>query len=165
MEYILSASRSNQRFLRKKYRCAITKAFDRTRAEKVDRKERSYEIPDGPQLEHTLQVAHIILSLLNNHYGKVTISSEIIDRCSHLGHASVLDPNRLEEDDIFRHFRFYLDKEASSDTPNKYRLHMHQSTTRLSDGFGEVDVEFPTLEESTVASSQLSLPQGSRCLR
>jgi len=50
----------------------------------------------------------------------------------------------------FGRFKFYLDKEAYPDTPNKYKVRMSRAGKRLSNGSCEVDVEFRTLEESSV---------------
>ncbi|KAH9059036.1 hypothetical protein EDB87DRAFT_836873 [Lactarius vividus] len=50
----------------------------------------------------------------------------------------------------FGHFDFYLDKEAFPDSPNKYKLRMSREGGILTSGLREVDVEFPTLEESSI---------------
>ncbi|KAH9012724.1 hypothetical protein EDB85DRAFT_1900150 [Lactarius pseudohatsudake] len=55
-----------------------------------------------------------------------------------------------DEHDIFGHFTSYLDKEAYPGIPNKYKVRMARSYTCLSNGLREVDVEFPTREESSV---------------
>ncbi|KAH9026718.1 hypothetical protein EDB83DRAFT_1926692 [Lactarius deliciosus] len=54
------------------------------------------------------------------------------------------------EHTTFGHFEFYLDKEAFPDIPNKYKVRMSQDGRFLTNGSREEDVEFPTLEESSV---------------
>jgi hypothetical protein len=72
-----------------------------------------------------------------------------------------------QEHSDFGHFLFYLDKEAVShfrgdmfyrantffqypDNPNKYKVRTPRKGLRLSSGLHEVDVEFPTQEESSI---------------
>ncbi|KAI9466109.1 hypothetical protein BJY52DRAFT_1413613 [Lactarius psammicola] len=50
----------------------------------------------------------------------------------------------------FGRFKFYLDKEAYPDIPNKYKVRMPRKSTRLSNGSREVDVEFPPREKSSI---------------
>ncbi|KAH9168292.1 hypothetical protein EDB89DRAFT_2074118 [Lactarius sanguifluus] len=50
----------------------------------------------------------------------------------------------------FGRFDFYLDKEAFPDSPNKYKVHMSRDGGILTNGLREGDVEFPTLEESSI---------------
>ncbi|KAK7449813.1 hypothetical protein VKT23_013289 [Stygiomarasmius scandens] len=58
----------------------------------------------------------------------------------------------IDECISFARFRFYLDKDAFPDEPNKYRARMAEEYFRLSDGQTSADVVFPTSKDSTVES-------------
>ena len=93
--------------LREQYHCAITKAFDSAREEELSREERFEEIPEGVA-QAQMEAAHIIPFLLNGFdsspqivrecpfVSHLSLSSSFTERrCPDLGHASVLDANRL----------------------------------------------------------------------
>ncbi|KAN0133015.1 hypothetical protein V8E53_009188 [Lactarius tabidus] len=173
MEHIASASRNDQSLLRARVaqreqdRCAITKAIDRAFIRKLQDEGRSEEISDDAQA--LMHAAHIIPFLLNRFDDKVINSRQITDAArtwdmlrswTRIDFMTLVGPNinspanaiymTTEEHHLFGHFEFYLDKGAYPDIPNKYRVRMSRSGTRLSNRSNEVDVEFPTLEESTV---------------
>ncbi|KAN0132173.1 hypothetical protein V8E53_009939 [Lactarius tabidus] len=174
MEHIESATRDDQSnlrnavALREEYRCAITKIFDNARAEKLLREERIGEIPKGVG-QHPMEAAHIIPFLLNGFDGRAISSPQIkdaartwdmlrswarIDFMALVG-SNINSPTNAiymttAEHTAFGSFKFYLDKEVHPDTPNKYRVRMSREGRTLTNGLSEVDVEFRTLEESSV---------------
>ncbi|KAF8464939.1 hypothetical protein DFH94DRAFT_784376 [Russula ochroleuca] len=179
MQHIESASRAGQRSAaeqralrdqvarRERYFCAITKLFDKSLAEKLVKAGHEEEIPDAGQ--HRMEAAHIIPFLLNKFDDKAISSPEItnaartwdmlrswtrIDFKTLIG-SNINSPSNAiymstQEHSDFGHFLFYLDKEAYPDNPNKYKVRTPRKGLRLSSGLHEVDVEFPTQEESSI---------------
>ncbi|KAH9171032.1 hypothetical protein EDB89DRAFT_1973706 [Lactarius sanguifluus] len=175
MQHIESASRNDQRLLRtrvaqrEQYRCAITKVFDSARVGKLQSERRFREIPPGANSD--MAAAHIVPFSLNKLNDKVISSPEItnaartwdmlpswtrIDLKTLVG-SNINSPTNaiymtVTEHTRFGRFEFYLDKEAYPDIPNKYKVRMPRQGARLSNGSldSEVDVEFPTLEASSV---------------
>ncbi|KAH8995216.1 hypothetical protein EDB86DRAFT_2829534 [Lactarius hatsudake] len=172
---IESASRNDQRVLkakvalREQYRCAITKTFDRARVEKLQRERRFDEIPRVGQLR--MEPAHIMPFLLNrstteaigsprDHRRRSPHFWDMLRSWTQIDFETLVLPNinspmnaiymTKDEHDTFGHFTSYLDKEAYPDVPNKYKVRVARSYTCLSNGLHEVDVEFPTREESSV---------------
>ncbi|KAH9171033.1 hypothetical protein EDB89DRAFT_1973712 [Lactarius sanguifluus] len=175
MQHIESAPRKDQRRLRtqvaqrEQYRCTITKIFDRARTKKLQEERRFDEIPREPTVK--MQAAHIIPFLLNKFDDRVINSPEItsaartwdmlqswtrIDFKTLVGSNINSPMNAIYmtsiEHDMFGRFEFYLDKEAYPDIPHKYKVRMPRQGAILSNGSldSEVDVEFPTLEASSV---------------
>ncbi|KAH8995217.1 hypothetical protein EDB86DRAFT_1182462 [Lactarius hatsudake] len=148
--------------LRERYHCAITKAFDQARARKLSKEGRVEEVPNKVgQLPK--EVAHII-PLLNEFDDQLISSLEItwdmLRSWTQIDFRTLIGPNidspanaiymTTVEHATFGHFEFYLDKEAFPDIPNKYKVRMSQDGRFLTNGSREGDVEFPTLEESSV---------------
>ncbi|KAH8995218.1 hypothetical protein EDB86DRAFT_2922821 [Lactarius hatsudake] len=173
MQYIESASRKDQPTLRSKvalrerYHCAITNAFDITLARKLAKERRAREIPDVAQ--HPMEAAHIIPFLLNKFDDKVISSPQItsaartwdmLQSWTQINFKTLIGSNinsptnaiymTKVEHTNFGRFDFYLDKEAFPDSPNKYKIHMSRDGGILTNGLRGGDVEFPTLEESSI---------------
>ncbi|KAH8977168.1 hypothetical protein EDB86DRAFT_3169705 [Lactarius hatsudake] len=174
MQHIESASRNDQRLLRtqvaqrEKYRCAITKVFDIARVRKLQTERRFGEIPPGAKSD--MATAHIVPFSLNKFDDFVISRPEItnaartwdmlqswtrIDLKTLVGSNINSPMNAIymttTEHTMFRRFEFYLDKESYPDIPNKYK--------HLSNGSLDSDVEFPTLEVSSVE------PPNPNCLK
>ncbi|KAH9046948.1 hypothetical protein EDB83DRAFT_2403959 [Lactarius deliciosus] len=181
MQHIESASRNDQRLLRtrvaqrEQYRCAITKVFDSARVGKLQSERRFGEIPPGANSD--MAAAHIVPFSLNKFNDKVISSPEITSaartwdmlqswtRINFVG-SNINSPTNaiymtVTEHTRFGRFQFYLDKEAYPDIPNKYKVRMPRQGARLGNGSldSEVDVEFPTLEASSVE------PPNPECLK
>ncbi|KAH8997209.1 hypothetical protein EDB86DRAFT_937136 [Lactarius hatsudake] len=173
MQHIESASRNDQRLLRtrvaqrEQYRCAITKVFDSARVRKLQSERRFGEIPPGANSD--MAAAHIVPFSLNKFNDKVISSPEItnaartwdmlqswtrIDSKTLVG-SNINSPTNaiymtVTEHSMFGRFEFYLEKEAYPDIPNKYKVRMARQGSTLSNGSVDSDVEFPTLEVSSV---------------
>ncbi|KAH8993056.1 hypothetical protein EDB86DRAFT_2830278 [Lactarius hatsudake] len=182
MQHIESASRNDQRLLRtqvaqrEKYRCAITKVFDIARVRKLQTERRFGEIPPGAKSD--MATAHIVPFSLNKFDDFVISRPEItnaartwdmlqswtrIDLKTLVGSNINSPMNAIymttTEHTMFRRFEFYLDKESYPDIPNKYKVRMVRQGSTLSNGSLDSDVEFPTLEVSSVE------PPNPNCLK
>ncbi|KAH9170892.1 hypothetical protein EDB89DRAFT_1218022 [Lactarius sanguifluus] len=154
--------------LRERYHCAITKAFDQARARKLSKEGRVGEVPNKVG-QLPMEVAHIVPFLLNEFDDQLISSLEITNAAqtwdmlrswTQIDFRTLIGPNidsptnaiymTTVEHATFGHFEFYLDKEAFPDIPNKYKVRMSQDGRFLTNGSKEEDVEFPTLEESSV---------------
>ncbi|KAH8993395.1 hypothetical protein EDB92DRAFT_398703 [Lactarius akahatsu] len=149
--------------LRERYHCAITKAFDIARARKLSKEGRVGEVPNKVG-QLPMEAAHIIPFLLNEFDDQLVSSLEItwdmLRSWTQIDLRTLIGPNidspanaiymTTVEHSTFGHFEFYLDKEAFPDIPNKYKVRMSQDGRLLTNGSREEDVEFPTLEESSV---------------
>ncbi|KAN0133391.1 hypothetical protein V8E53_008831 [Lactarius tabidus] len=123
---------------REQYRCAITKAFDKARSDKLAKEGRFDEIPDDAQVD--MHAALVIPFLLNEFDDKFINRPKIMDAArtwDMLRSWTRIDFMPLVRSDInlpanaiymtstehrtFGQFKLYLDKEAYPDIPNKYR--------------------------------------------
>ncbi|KAH9020419.1 hypothetical protein EDB84DRAFT_567649 [Lactarius hengduanensis] len=160
MQHIESASRNDQRLLRtrrEQYRCAITKVFDSARVGKLQTERRFGEIPPGANSD--MAAAHIVPFSLNKFNDKVISSPEITLVGSNINSPMNAIYMTVTEHTMFVRFEFYLDKEAYPDIPNKYKVRMPRQGSTLSNGSLDSDVEFPTLEVSSVE------PPNPNCLK
>ncbi|KAI9455254.1 hypothetical protein BJY52DRAFT_1387270 [Lactarius psammicola] len=153
--HIKSASQNGQCALRVKVAlrernyCAITKAFGGACARKLIDEGRVEEIPDNVA-QHPMEAAHVIPFLLNKFDDRAISSPQITLVGPNINSPTDAIYMTKAEDAVFGCFKFYLDKEAFLDIPNKYKVRMAREGRYLTNRSSEEEVEFPTLEESSV---------------